>query len=107
MKNASTSQKGQSSSPSGESPPGIGSQSELDNDSNDQSSAGDQNEGEGSRTAARRYNEATEDYIRSNDVMSKAREAEQALDSGEGEELREAEEKGKQGPDLGIKNSDR
>jgi hypothetical protein len=108
MKNASKSQKGQSSSRSNnESPRGIGSQSELDTDYTDQTSAVGQNEGEGSRTAARRYNKATEDYVRSNDVTSKAREAEQALDGGERDELLEAEQKAKNGPDWGINSKDR
>lgn len=106
MTNASTPQEGQSSVEKNESPRGTGSQSDLDTGYNDQTSAADQNEGEGSRTAARRYNKATEDYVRSNDVTAKAHEAEQALDGGEREELLEAEQKAKNGPDGGINNKD-
>ena len=58
----------------------------------------DENEGEGSRTAARRYNDATERYIRSGKVEEKALDAVDAVDGDEGPELREAEERGKQGP---------
>jgi hypothetical protein len=107
MKNASKPQKGQGSTQENESPRGAESQSDLDTGYNDQTSAAGQNEGEGSRTAARRYNKATEDYVRSNDVTSKAREAEQALDGEEREELLEAEQKAKNGPDWGINNKDR
>ena len=54
-----------------------------------------QNEGEGSRSAARHYNEATEKYVREGKVEKAAREAERAVDGPEGEELRRAEEEGK------------
>lgn len=55
----------------------------------------DANEGEGSRTAARRYNEATEKYVKSGKVDEAAHEAEEAVEGEEGEELKEAEEEGK------------
>lgn len=74
-------------------PKGIGSESELDTDL----SSLNENEGEGSRSAGRRYNEATEQYIQSGKVGPSARKAADALDSDEGNELREAEEKAKQG----------
>lgn len=57
---------------------------------------GQRNEGEGNRTAAREYNKAQQDFVRSGSVEEKAREAEAALEGKEGEELRRAEEKGKQ-----------
>ena len=56
--------------------------------------AGQQNEGEGNRTAARAYNKATTDFVKSGEVESKAREAERAVEGAEGEKLREAEREG-------------
>lgn len=53
------------------------------------------NEGEGSRTAARRYNEATEKYARSGKPAKAAEKAEKALAGPEGKELRKAEREGK------------
>lgn len=53
------------------------------------------NEGEGNRTAARHYNEATKRFINSGKVDSAAHEAEKAVDSEEGRALRDAEAKGK------------
>ncbi len=54
------------------------------------------NEGEGSRSAARRYDAATESDARDVKRTQKlATEAEQALEGPEGESLREAERKGK------------
>ena len=55
---------------------------------------GSQNEGEGSRTGARAYNEATTKFAKSGEVEGKAREAKRAVDSGEGEKLRKAEREG-------------
>jgi hypothetical protein len=49
------------------------------------------NEGEGSRTAARRYEQTVKQTVQSGHVDEAAREAVRALDSGEGKELREAE----------------
>lgn len=54
-----------------------------------------QNEGEGSRTAARRYDEAVEKTVKSGRVEELAKKAEEALEGPEAEELREAEERGK------------
>jgi hypothetical protein len=51
----------------------------------------DPNEGEGNRTAARRYNRATEEYGRSGHVDEAARAAKKALDGPEREELERAE----------------
>jgi hypothetical protein len=59
------------------------------------------NEGEGNKTAARRYNEATEKFVRSGRVAPAAKEAEEALEGEEGDELREAEEEGRRGEPEG------
>lgn len=55
-----------------------------------------ENEGEGSRTAAKQYNEETRRFTETEDVAAKAEEARAAAESGEAEELRSAEEKGKE-----------
>ncbi len=55
------------------------------------SSSAFKNEGEGSRSAARNYNKATEQYVKSGRVEEAAKKAEAALDGPEGNELREAE----------------
>jgi hypothetical protein len=54
-----------------------------------------QNEGEGNRTAARRFNEAEQRFARSGKVEEKAKAAERALEGKEGEALKEAELIGK------------
>lgn len=55
-----------------------------------------QNEGEGSRTAARRYDEEVTRAAKDEAHVRKAAEdAEKALEGPEGKALREAEEKGK------------
>jgi hypothetical protein len=56
-----------------------------------QSPSAFENEGEGSRSAARNYDKATEKYVKSGRVEEAAKEAEAALDGPEGDELREAE----------------
>ena len=53
------------------------------------------NEGEGNRTAARQYNKHAEEFVASGEVEAAAREAEDALDGPEGEQLRAAEAEGK------------
>jgi hypothetical protein len=54
------------------------------------------NEGEGSRTAARRYDEAVEKAAKDPEHVKKAAEAaRKALEGPEGAKLREAEERGK------------
>lgn len=86
----------------GDRPQGVGSQDELDIEATASDDlVSDVNEGEGSRSAAQRYNKATEQYARSGKVQTAARKAEDALDSDEGDELREAEQIGKQGGDWG------
>ena len=53
------------------------------------------NEGEGSRTAARSYQEKLEAFIADGRVAAAARDAARAVDGPEGPELRAAEEAGK------------
>ena len=60
------------------------------------SRSGQKNEGEGSRTAARRYDRAVEKTVKSGVVAEKAREAARALEGPEGSELRRAEALAKQ-----------
>jgi len=50
-----------------------------------------ENEGEGSRSAARNYDRATAQYVKSGRVEEAARKAQTALDGPEGDALREAE----------------
>jgi len=57
-------------------------------------------EGEGSYSGTRAYNKATEKFIKDGKVDKAAKEAERALDSAEGDELKKAEEKGKAGDPL-------
>ena len=54
------------------------------------------NEGEGNKTAARHYNDATRKFAESGKVDQKAKEAEKAIEGPEGAELKRAEEIGKQ-----------
>src|ERR1700676_1073607 len=53
------------------------------------------NEGEGNKTAARTYNKAQRRFVKSGRIEGKAREAQQALDGSERQELLEAEAIGK------------
>jgi hypothetical protein len=55
------------------------------------------NEGEGNKTAARRYGRAVENTVRSGGVADKARAAARALEGPEGSELRRAEALAKRG----------
>ena len=55
------------------------------------------NEGEGNRTADRKYREGVREHVESGASEAAADEAERALESNEGAELREAEEEGKSG----------
>lgn len=50
-----------------------------------------ENQGEGNREAARRYNEQTRDFVESNDIEEKAREAEPQSAAEEAENLRARE----------------
>jgi hypothetical protein len=58
---------------------------------------GQKNEGEGNRTAARRYDQGVEKTVKSGTVPEKARAAARALDGPEGDELRRAEAQAKRG----------
>lgn len=60
-----------------------------------QNQTGSQNEGEGSRTAAKRYNDATEKFAKSGKVEPAAKAAKKSLGSDEAGELARAEEEGK------------
>lgn len=71
-------------------------------------SPSDANEGEGSRTAARAYNSRTKRFVDKGPVEEKAREAAQALDGPEADDLRAAEDAGKRhshGEDPAVKES--
>ena len=57
--------------------------------------SGQPNEGEGNRTATRRYNEAQQRFVRKGKVEEKAHEAADALDSPERGSLERAEAEGK------------
>lgn len=57
----------------------------------------DQNEGEGNRTADRRYREGVKRHVESGDSERAADEAQRAVDSDEGDELRRAEDEAKSG----------
>ena len=60
------------------------------------------NEGEGNRTAARRYDKATEEYVKSGRADAAAKRAAEALDGPEGDELRRAEEEAKNEGDVEL-----
>jgi hypothetical protein len=53
------------------------------------------NEGEGSRSAARDYNQRTDAFIRSGKVEESAKKAEKAMESAERKELTDAEKIGR------------
>jgi hypothetical protein len=53
-----------------------------------------ENEGEGSRSAARAYNAGVKEHIDSGKVKPAAEKAKKAVDSPENAELRDAEKKG-------------
>jgi hypothetical protein len=57
--------------------------------------ADQKNEGEGNKTAARRFNRDQTGFAYSGKVDQAARDAEHALDTAEGRDLREAEREGK------------
>ena len=60
--------------------------------------ASDEELGEGNKTAAKRYNQGVKETLETKDVDKLAHEAAEALDSPEGEALREAERRAKKGP---------
>lgn len=53
------------------------------------------NEGEGNHTAAKQYDDAQRKFAQSGKVEPAAKDAAQAVDGPEGEELRKAEDAGK------------
>ncbi|HEY8126268.1 MAG TPA: hypothetical protein VIF88_12730 [Methylocystis sp.] len=53
------------------------------------------NEGEGSRTAAKQYNEATRKFVESGKVDKAAKDAEEAIEGEEAEDLKRAEDEGR------------
>ena len=59
-------------------------------------------EGEGSYSGTRDYNQRTADFIKKGKVDKAAQDAKRALDSGEAESLKSAEEKGKAGDPRGM-----
>jgi len=58
------------------------------------------NEGEGNKTADRQYREGVRRHIESGGVAPAAKDAERAVDSEAGDELRRAEDAGRAGPDT-------
>ena len=60
-----------------------------------QAFGGQKNEGEGNKTAAREYNKGTTEFAKSGQVEGKAREAKQAMQGREADEMRKAEREGK------------
>lgn len=56
---------------------------------------GSQNEGEGSRTAAKQYNDAQKKFVESGKVEPAAEKAKKSVEGDEAEDLRRAEEAGK------------
>ena len=65
------------------------------NQGSETAAGGQQNEGEGNRTAAAEYNKGAERTAQSGKVEQAARDAEKAIEGREGEELQRAEEKGR------------
>jgi len=64
------------------------------------------NEGEGNKTAARHYNDATTDFAKSGKVEPKAQEAKKAIEGKEGTALRKAEDEARnhaKGEDPALK----
>lgn len=57
--------------------------------------AGQRNEGEGNRTAARRYNKDQQEFVDSGKVPDAARRAKKALKGDEAETLKRAERAGR------------
>jgi hypothetical protein len=64
-------------------------------DQKQEGGASSANEGEGSRTAARDYNQRTEKFIKSGKVDDSAKQAEKAIEGEEAKALAEAEKIGR------------
>jgi hypothetical protein len=60
-----------------------------------QGQQGQKNEGEGNKTAARRYNKDQQDFVKSGQVDDAAERAKRALEGNEGGELERAEDEGR------------
>ena len=56
------------------------------------------NEGEGNRSADRQYREHVQAHVKSGAPARAAEEAERAVEGAEGEQLRQAEDKARSGP---------
>jgi hypothetical protein len=56
---------------------------------------GQKNEGEGNKTAARRYNEDQQEFVKEGRVDEAAKKARDAVEGKEGDELEQAEEEGR------------
>lgn len=67
----------------------------MDTKKYDAEGKSNQNEGEGSRTAARQYNDATERFAKSGRVQESGERARKAVEGGEKAELEQAERVGK------------
>lgn len=76
-------------------PPGQGHWGDKHGDEKNPDKGSQPNEGEGNRSAARDYNQRTKRFANSGQVEKKAREARQAVDGEEGDELARAETEGK------------
>jgi len=59
-------------------------------------------DGEGSYSGTKDYNKRPADFIKKGKVDKAAKEAERAMDSGEADELKKAEDKGKAGDPRGL-----
>ena len=70
----------------------------ADEDADEVKAGAEPNEGEGNRTAARRYAAGVKSTVQQGDVDEHASEAAEALDGPEGDELRRAEQQAKRGP---------
>lgn len=67
----------------------------MDKGKKPQAGSTQRNEGEGNRTAARRYNAAQQRFVRSGKVEESARAAERAIEGKERKDLERAEAEGK------------
>lgn len=68
---------------------------------------GTRNEGEGSRTAAKQYNDATEKFAKSGKVEPAAKAAKKSVEGDEAGELADAEEEGRRHADPGHTHTKR
>ena len=76
-------------------PPAHGQWGDKHGDEQNPDKGSQPNEGEGNRSAAREYNQRAKRFANSGQVEKKAREAQQAVDGEEGDELARAEAEGK------------